>query len=127
MIRAASLEVLLLSRAPEAHQEFLRALTERGIPVAIVRDPRQALHDLRRTPVVVLVDLVHGAGLDRSSVARLNRERGRSLVVALHQGALDDALDELAELSVDGFCRAGNWQPIAGLAGAPGLVSQLAH
>jgi len=110
-------EVLLLSRLPEAHEEFLRALTTRGIPVAVVRDPRNALRALRRTPVVVLVDLVHGAGLDRISVERLNRDRGHSLVVALHQGALGNALGELADLSVDGFCRAGNWQPIAGLAG----------
>jgi DNA-binding response OmpR family regulator len=121
-------EVLLLSRLPEAHEELLRALTTRGIPVSVVRDPRRALRALRRTPVVVLVDLVHGAGLDRISVARLNRDRGHSLVVALHQGAFGDDLGELADLSVDGYCRAGNWQPIAGLAGRPAShAPQLVH
>ena len=121
-------EVLLLSRLPEAHEELLRALTTRGIPVAVVRDPTRVLSALRRTPVVVLVDLVHGAGLDRASVARLNRDRGQSLVVALHQGAFGDALGELANLSVDGYCRAGNWRPIAGLAGRfTPHASQLVH
>jgi hypothetical protein len=123
-----SLEVLLLSRFPEAHEELLRALELRGIPVAVVRDPTRDLRDLRRHPGVVLIDLVYGAGLDRSSVERLNRERGRSLVVGLHHGALDDALGELADLSVDGYCRAENWQPIAGLAGrASSYLSGFAH
>ena len=115
-MQPSSAEVLLFSAVPEAHEEFLHALAERGIPVAVARNPLRAMRGLRRSPVVVLVDLVHGAGLNRAAVQRLNRERGRSLVVALHQGGFGAFQNELANLNVDGFCRAGNWRPIAGLA-----------
>ncbi len=123
-----SLEVLLLSTLPEAHVEMLHGLATRGIPVAVPRNPRRALRRLRRAPVVVLVDLVHGTGLDQAAVTHLNRARGRSLVVALHQGGFGAFHKELAHLNVDGFCRAGNWQPIAGLAGRPtAFASHLIH
>jgi hypothetical protein len=34
------------------------------------------------------------------------------LVVGLHEGRLHD-IDEVSGLNVDGFCRAGDWKPIA--------------
>ena len=127
-MQSPSAEVLLFSALPEAHEEFMHALTRLGIPVAVARNPLRAMRGLRRAPVVVLVDLVHGAGLSRAAVQRLNRERGRSLVVALHQGGFGAFHDELANLNVDGFCRAGNWRPIAGLAaGGTPATSLLVH
>ena len=124
----ATREVLLLSAWPEAHENLVRLLAANGIPVAVSRCPQRALRGLRRAPALVLVDLVHGAGLDRHAVARLNRSRGRTLVVALHEGGFGAFQAEVADLNVDGFCRAENWRPIAGLMGvAFHPTSQLAN
>jgi hypothetical protein len=54
---------------------------------------------------VILVDLVHGAGLTREMVVALNRRRGQAIVVALHEGSLGPALGATSDLVVEGFCR----------------------
>jgi predicted Kef-type K+ transport protein len=108
--------VLLLSVLPEAHVMLLQALRNRGIPVSIARSGRLAVRKLRTHPVVVVVDLVYGPALDRMSIARVNAARGTSTVLGLHDGDLGRFADELDELVVDGFCRAGEWYPIVELA-----------
>ena len=68
--------------------------------------------ELLRNPSIVLVDLVHGAALDRDAVDAINRRPGHTMVVGLHDGDLGD-VREVSDLNVDGFCRAGDWKPIA--------------
>jgi hypothetical protein len=58
---------------------------------------------------VILVDLVHGAGLTRTMVAALNRRRGQAIVVALHEGSLGAGLDEASDLVVEGYCHYADW------------------
>lgn len=105
-------QVLLLSAIPQAHDGLLHSLAERGITAYAVRGGREAEGWLRRGPDLVLVDLVYGTGVDHKSVEAINRHRGRALVLALHDGEFG-AFQDVSELNVDGFCRAGDWKPIA--------------
>jgi len=104
--------VLLLSAMPEGHAHLLEALRHRGIPAEAARSGQHAMMKLRSHPVLVLVDFVYGASLDRMSVERLNAARRTSTVLGLHDGDLGRVSDELEDLVVDGFCRAGDWSPI---------------
>jgi len=111
-----SSEVLLITALPEAHDLMVSSLRRRGILVSVAHGGTAAIRRLGRGPSVVLVDLVHGAGLDRSAVSKINRSRGRSLIVALHAGGFGHFHGAVEELSVDGFCPVEDWHPIAGLA-----------
>ena len=105
-------QVLLLSAIPQAHDGLLHSLAEHGITAYAVT-AQDAEGWLRREPEIVLVDLVHGAGVDSESIEAINRHRGRALVLALHAGEFGAFQEEVAGLNVDGFCRAGDWRPIA--------------
>jgi hypothetical protein len=70
--------------------------------------PDRALELLQRRPSLVLVDLIHGPGLDSSVVEALNQPPRVSRVVALHEGRIDAFFDEVEHLAVDGFCRLGS-------------------
>jgi hypothetical protein len=85
-------EVVLLSAFPQAHATLVQALRSD----------------------VVLVDLIHGTGLTSAMVSRLNRRRGRAMVVALHEGWLEPPGGEVAGLAVEGFCRSADWRPLLG-------------
>jgi len=104
-------EVLLLSASPESHAATVDSLRRRGAVVRVAARPGHALRLLRRGPSVVLVDLVFGPGLNPRVVSALNRQRGATLVVALHAGSLEEFRPEVEHLSVDGFCRLGDWDP----------------
>jgi len=108
--------VLLLSVLPEAHADLLEALHQRGIPAEVARSGRHAVQKLRNHPMLVLVDMVYGPSLDRVSVERLNSTRSASTVLGVHDGDFDRFADELEDLVVDGFCRAGDWSPVVDLA-----------
>ena len=73
--------------------------------VRVASRPEQALELLRNQPNLVLVDLVHGPGLDPDVVRELNRAPRAARVVALHEGVIDAYLDQVEDLTVDGFCR----------------------
>ncbi len=111
-------EVLLLSAAPDAHGLMVQTLRRRGIRVSIPA-PGAELRALDGGPDVILVDLVHGTGMTRDVVARLNRRRGRGIVVALHEGALDRAPDAAADLVVEGYCRSTDWELMLASLAAP--------
>lgn len=84
-----------------------------GIPALAACSPADAQRLVRQHPAMILVDLVHGAGLDGASVAWLNRSRGSAVVVALHAGDLGDFYEPVEDLAIDGFCRFDDWQTIA--------------
>lgn len=110
-------EVLVLSASPHAHHLALDALRQRGLSVQSAGARERAMHMLRRRPVLVLVDLVHTAELTRDVVQAINDLRGPSYVVALHDGTLTPIVPTaLEELSVDGFCHAMRWEPLAACA-----------
>lgn len=120
-------EIVLLSTHPLAHDDMVRALRHHGVTVRV---PRAAALDriLDRGPDLILVDLVHGAGLTREAIAALNRRRGRSMVVALHEGLLDPPAAEAADLMVEGFCRSADWLPLLDALGPhAGAGRPLAH
>jgi hypothetical protein len=122
-----SAEVLLLSAFPEAHAALVRALRSHGVVVRIPR-PSQTRRALGGSPDVVLVDLVHGTGLTRAMVSRLNRRRGHAMVVALHEGWLEPRGGEIAGLAVEGFCRSADWRPLLGaLEARPGGFPAALH
>ncbi|HTO91986.1 MAG TPA: hypothetical protein VMJ70_12715 [Candidatus Sulfotelmatobacter sp.] len=98
--------VLLISLAPRAHAQLIRSYERTGAVVLTASDPARAVSLLRWSPEVVLVDLALGAGLTPPLVAALNSGRGRSFMVVLHGGRLEDGADEADNLSPDGFCRA---------------------
>jgi len=98
-------EVVILSALPDAHEAIVRTLRLRGLTVRIPRSGAP-LRALSRRPGVILVDLVHGAGLTREMVVALNRRRGQAIVLALHEGSLGPALGATSDLMVEGFCRA---------------------
>ncbi len=104
-------EVLLLSAAPGLHASHLRSLRSHGAVVRVAARPGAALQMLRRSPTLVLVDLVYGPALNPQVVRALNRARGGTMVVALHEGRLDAYRDQVEHLTVDGFCRLGDWHP----------------
>ena len=120
-------EVLLLSARPEAHDEMVRAFRGCGITVRTPR-PWRARRAFAGHPDVILVDLVHGAGLTREMVAALNRRRGRAMIVALHEGALGPRPGEASDLVVEGFCRCTDWRPLLrALAGPAGTGAPRLH
>ncbi len=106
-------DVLLLSAAPEMFAPMLESLASHGIPAAAACCPEDASRLLARRPHTVLVDLVHGAGLDEAAVHAINRRRGATMVLALHAGGLGPYIDSLWNLNIDGFCRFDDWRPIA--------------
>ncbi|OGF12964.1 MAG: hypothetical protein A2W00_08630 [Candidatus Eisenbacteria bacterium RBG_16_71_46] len=121
-------QILLLSTRPEVHRPVLRALRRIGVLARAASDPGGALRSLRARPGVVLVDLVHGPGLDPTVVSTLNRDRGGTVVLALHAGGFGRHHEDVAELSVDGFCPIGDWGPVVGATvGHPSYVSTTLH
>jgi len=121
-MHATRLDVLLLSESPLYHRDGLLALRRRGLRVRVARGKHQALRRLLQSPAMVLVDLASSTPLDGEVVARLNRMRGPTMVLALHEGRLGDGLGEMANLNVDGFCRAHDWHPLERIAPAPGYA-----
>ncbi|HYM80188.1 MAG TPA: hypothetical protein VEY91_02110 [Candidatus Limnocylindria bacterium] len=105
--------IVLLSARPEAHAILVDSLCERGVTVRVARPPVRALSWLRAEPELVLIDLVHGAGLSPQLVTALNSRRGRTRVLALHCGGFGND-SSMAGLTVDGFCRADATDFIAG-------------
>jgi hypothetical protein len=101
----AALQALLLSVQPGGCAPHLDRLRARGVIVRVASEPGDALVLLRRRPQLVLVDLVHGPGLNASVVAELNRTPRTAHVVALHDGCIDSHLDQVEHLAVDGFSR----------------------
>ena len=106
-------EVVLLSAQPDALAPMVRTLRGRGVTVRIPSSGAP-LRVQGGSPDVILVDLVHGTGLTRDMVARLNRRRGQAIVVALHEGSLEPAPDVAADLVVEGFCRYADWWRLLG-------------
>ena len=118
---------MLLSALPGAHEGMVRSLRSRGIPVRVPR-AGAPLRAWRRRPDVILVDLVHGAGLTRSLVTALNRRRGRALVVALHEGSLEPGRGAAADLVIEGFCRSAEWERLlVALSPRPDLTGASLH
>ena len=109
---------MLLSRAPDAHAALIGDLRDRGAEVTIPRGRGGALEAIALRPDFLLVDLVHGAGLTPGLVERINRSRDATVVLAPHDGSLGPYHDEMADLAVEGFCRAGDPRP---------LVAAIAH
>ena len=96
---------LLLSVLPDECAPRLEELKSHGMIVRVASGPGRALELLEHRPNLVLVDLVHGPGLDPSVVRALNRTPRAARVIALHEGSLDAYLDQVEDLEVDGFCR----------------------
>ncbi len=120
-------EVVLLSAAPEAHAAMVRTLRRRGVTVRIP-GAGAPLRPLRGGPDLILVDLVHGTGLTREMVEALNRRRGKTMVVALHEGCLEQGRREAADLVVEGFCHSGDWRPLlSALSDLPGAGEAFLH
>ena len=115
---ARACRVMLLSRVPDAHAALVGGLRDRGAEVSIPRGRGGALEAIARRPDFLIVDLVHGAGLTPGLVERINRSRDATVVLALHDGSLGAYHNELADLAVEGFCRAGDPRP---------LVAAIAH
>lgn len=105
MTRAPRFRIALFSRAPHEHHAVIESFRRSGAAVQIASSPAQALAVLRRAPELVLVDLAHGACLTPAAVRILNRDQSSTLVVALHDGALEHVADDARNLSVHGFCR----------------------
>lgn len=118
-------DVLLLSATPRNHRQVLDTLRARGLQAHVASTSRQAARFLTRTPPLVLVDLANPVALSSAAVHTLNTSRGASVVVALHEGSLRADLAPLTELSVDGFCHARDWQPVAHFA-IPATMSSAA-
>lgn len=119
------IDVLLLSAAPQHHRQVLDTLRARGLQAQVARTSREATRFISVTPPLVLVDLANPVALSRAAVHTLNTSRGASLVVALHEGTLRADLAPLTDLSVDGFCHARDWHPVAHFA-MPAAVSSAA-
>ncbi len=119
------IDVLLLSATPQHHRQVLDTLRARGLRAFVASTSRQAARFLTITPPLVLVDLANPVALSRATVHTLNTSRGASVVVALHEGSLCADLAPLTELSVDGFCHARDWQPVAHFA-TPATMSSAA-
>lgn len=118
MIPERACRVMLLSRVPDAHAALVGDLRERGAEVSVPRGGGGALEAIALRPDFLIVDLVHGAGLTPHLVERINRSRDATVVLALHDGSLGPYHDEMADLAVEGFCRAGDPRP---------LVAAIAH
>lgn len=110
--------VVLLTSHQHRHRDALLALRLRGQRVRVAFAPQHALRLLDQAPEVVLVDIAARDWLSAGLVRRLNRARRESLVLMLHDGSLEGATGVISRLSVDGFCRARDWRPVAGIAPA---------
>ena len=120
-------EVVLLSALPEAHAAMVRTLRLQGVRVRIP-GLGAPLHALSGRADLILVDLVHGTGLTREMVEALNRRRGTTMVVALHEGWLEQDPGEAAGLVVEGFCHSGDWRPLlTALSDRPGAGAAFLH
>ncbi len=120
--------VLLMSRAPRVHLEVVHSLRRADAEVRIATGPARALALLRHAPELVLVDLAHGAGLNTTVVRMLNRPRGATLVLAMHEGNLEHAEPAVSQLCVDGYCRPSDLIGRMALAGSAVLPqSPLLH
>lgn len=108
MPRTSRFHVLLISRVPEEHREVVRSFRRSGADVLVAARPARALSLLHLRPELVLVDLAHGCALSPALVRELNRQNDARLVVALHDGCLETAAADATELSVHGYCRAGD-------------------
>jgi hypothetical protein len=104
--------VVLLTAAPEMYTGLLNSLSSRGIPATAACSPEDASRLLDRRPLTLLVDLVHGPGLDDATVRKIN-QRGSGLVLALHAGEIGPSSGPLMDLSVDGYCHFDDWGAIA--------------
>jgi hypothetical protein len=121
-------DVLLLSARPTAHLGLIHQLRARGAVVRTPRHPERALGLVRRNPRFVLVDLVHGAGLNRRMVLALNGMRAPRVVIALHDGTLGPCCDEASDLTVEGFCHAAaRGTLVSAIADPPGASSVMPH
>jgi hypothetical protein len=103
--------VVLLTERPRAHEALIEALRTNGVSIRVPRVLEQPRRILNWGPELILVDLVHGAGLTREAVAQLNERRG-PMMLALHSGTLARELDAVAGLAVEGFCRCDAWHPV---------------
>jgi DNA-binding NarL/FixJ family response regulator len=112
-MKPTPIEVLFLSELPGEVAPQMASLRGRGMSVQVASHPDRALELLRRRPHLVVVDLIHGPALDPLVVEALNQEPRASRVVALHEGSIEAYIDQVEDLTVDGFCR------IASLAGVP--------
>lgn len=121
------IDVLLLSARPEHHAQVLATLRARGLAARVASSSGRVLRLLALAPPLVLVDLARPVMLSRAAVQALNAARGPSLVVALHEGSLDTDQAPLAELSVDGYCHAQDWLPVARIAMAATPDSRFTH
>lgn len=115
---------LLVSRDPAVHHEACVALGRRGIHLRFALDDVEVTLGLAERPALVLVDLTHHAHLSARTVERINDLRGRAFVLALHQGRLEETSSSFENLSVDGYCEAGqaSTAPFAALLPASGTV-----
>ena len=104
-------DVVLLTERPQAHEALIEALRRHGVSIRVARALDRTKRILDWGPELILVDLVHGAGLTHDSVALLNQRRG-PMMVALHSGAVEHDLAAAAELTVEGFCRCDAWNPV---------------
>lgn len=98
--------IVLLSARPEARKSLMSALTSAGVSVRVARHPDRALELLGQPVRLVLVDLEHSEAMDPRVVATLNERRGDAVVLAVHDGGLRSEDDAIADLAVDGTCRA---------------------
>ena len=97
---------LLVSRDPGRLRDTATVLGQRGVRIRFAHDDHGVTRALAHRPWLVLVDLTDHAPLSDRTIAHINRMRGHALVVALHSGSIESAGHALADLSVDGFCRA---------------------
>lgn len=104
--------VLLLSAHPEMHTGLLNSLEARGIPALAACSLQDAARLIDDRPMTMLIDLVHGPGLDRRTVEKINHRRS-GLVLGLHDGEIHDCHGPHMDLSVNGFCFIGDWGAIA--------------
>jgi len=105
-------DVVLLTERPQAHETLIEALRRNGVNIRIPRTMDRPKRILDWGPELILVDLVHGAGLMGEAVIELNERRG-PMMVALHSGTLEHELAAAAaELTVEGFCRSDAWNPV---------------
>jgi hypothetical protein len=102
---------VLLTQRPQAYEALIEALRRNGVSIRVPRALDRSQRILEWGPELILVDLVHGAGLTREAVAQLNKRRG-PMMVALHSGTLEHELAAAAELTVEGFCRSDAWHPV---------------
>ena len=120
MVRCPRFRVLLLSRAPRERLGVLQSFRRDGARVQVASSAARTIELLAFRPELVIVDLAYGAALSTQVVETLNRASRSTLVVALHDGNLENTGENAHDLSVAGYCRAddlaGNLRLAAGAA-----------